>query len=376
MSINFTELPTMGEALDCVASLGHKITLYMQAEPGIGKSSMMIEFAKRMGDAWRRPGDERLAKCAGDKYNYIYVDCPNMDVPDVGMAIPNHDTKSLALYHNDLFMMRDPRPKVIMLDELAKTPKILQPIFTRLTLNRTLGNDPLPELNGVKSVVFATSNNSSDKVGDALASHTINRICITQVKKPNASQWNLWAGENGISRVTRAWVAMNPRCLASYLDGGQEANPYIFSPTKPVQPFVSPRSLELADNVIKERDALSQTMLIAGLCGLLGTAAGQELHTFLDLERQVLTTAEVIADPKGVDMPKDIAATFMMMFNAIDELVTQDELSAFMTFVERIKSNEVQSIFFDMLTKTRRTIQLARGNIKVQEWVKKNHGII
>ncbi len=72
-------------------------------------------------------------------------------------------------------------------------------------------------------------------------------------------------------------------------------------------------------------------------------------------------------------MPTDISAQLMIMFQAVDTLATQDELTSFMEFVERIQSSEVQAVFFTMMMRNTKTIKLARNNMQIAEWAKNNH---
>jgi hypothetical protein len=67
-------------------------------------------------------------------------------------------------------------------------------------------------------------------------------------------------------------------------------------------------------------------------------------------------------------MPEKPAALFLTMFNAVDTIETQDDLSAFMTFVKRIRSEEVQECFFTMAFQSKRTAKLARTNNDLREW--------
>ena len=75
----------------------------------------------------------------------------------------------------------------------------------------------------------------------------------------------------------------------------------------------------------------------------------------------------------GVTMPEDIAALCMMMFNAVDDITTQDELSAFMKFVKRMNQSEMQSIFFTMMMGNKRTTKLAANNDDIKAWTKDNY---
>ena len=109
------------------------------------------------------------------------------------------------------------------------------------------------------------------------------------------------------------------------------------------------------------------------MIGTIGLAAAKALSVFLDVKSQVVPTAVVVADPTGVKVPEDIAALCMMMFNAVDDLQTQDELSAFMKFIKRMNQSEMQSIFFTMLMGNGRTVKLAHNNEDVKAWTKDNY---
>lgn len=351
-TINFNTPVELKDVPGLIATIGHHRTVMLRGEPGIGKSTVLKLLQKEFGDA----------------YDYIYVDCPVMDVSDIVMRIPDHNTKTLQSYVSELFKLGSSKPKMIMLDEVTKANKLLQVIFTRLMLERTVGDTSLP----AGSIVFATGNNVSDGVGDTLSAHVINRLCIVNVRKPDAARWNLWATDNGISRIVRSWVAMNPSCLASYLDGGQEENPYIFNPTRPVTSFVTPRSLVGADEVVKNRDKLGTYVTQAALAGLCGAAFADNFAAFMSMEKELVSVKDIIANPDTVSLPEKPAVLFMTMFNAVDTIETQDDLSAFMQFVNRIKSEEVQECFFTMAYQSKRTTKLARTNNTLREWGIKN----
>jgi len=352
--VNFTQRVSINEVRDLIKTIGEDVTVIVQSEPGVGKSSLL----------------GMLEKDLGDKYDYIYVDCPAKDVPDVGMTVPDRDTKSLEYYVGALFKLDSPKPKIIMLDEFAKVPKMLQVIFTRLMLEKYVGDRKLP----YGSIVFGTSNNSGDGVGDNMLAHAGNRVCIVEMRKPTAEEWCLWAAENGISRIMRSWVTQYSRCMKSYRDGDQEDNPYIFHPSKPALSFLSGRSAAKADAIIRKREFLSENAVTTALAGTVGIAAAKDMEVYLAMDSKLPSVKDdIIKDPEGIAVPEEIAAQLMIMFEAIDVLETQDDLSKFMVFVNRIKSSEMQSIFFTMLMRTQRTIRIARNNTQVSKWASDNH---
>jgi hypothetical protein len=364
-AISFDTAVSIDELRVAIPSFGPTITMIIKGEPGIGKSTLLPMLAEDNGDQWRRPGDV----FPDDKYNYIYVDCPVKDPSDLGMSIPVHTSKQLEFYASGLFMLDDPRPKYIMLDEMMKAPKMAQIMYTRLALERMAGDRPLPK----GSVVFGTSNNETDGVGDSMLAHAGNRVMLVRMAKPSALKWLTWASEKKINRIVRTWVAMNSRCMASYLDGGQEDNPYIFNPTNSAMSFVSPRSLTNGAHVVMEQvNKMPQNMTKAALAGSIGQSAAESMMALSSMEKEIIPTKDVIADPAGVDMPEKPAALFMMMFNAIDDLITQDDLSQFMVFINRVPSTECTTLFYSMLCQNKRTVRLAKNNAQVKEWSKNN----
>ena len=344
---------TINELVRLIPTIGEKLTPIIQSEPGCGKTSLLSMLEDNMGD----------------KYDYIYVDCPVKDMQDIAMTIPNHDTRTLETYVGSLFKLDSPKPKVILLDEFMKAPKLLQVIFTRLMLERFVGDTPLPQ----GSIMFGTSNNQSDGVGDTMLAHASNRVCLLQMQKPKVEDWLVWASENAISPLIRAWVHMFPRALNSYLDDNQKDNPYIFQPSKPQLSFVTPRSLAKASVIVENRDILGETPTMSALSGTIGYSASADMSAFLSLEKSLPDINEILQQPENVKVPDEISAQLMVMFQALDKLRTQDQLTNFMKFIKRIKSSEIQAIFFTMLVRNKETRTLARGNAEIAKWATENY---
>jgi len=351
--INFNATVTINELRKSIPLIGSSLTPIILSEPGCGKTSLLSMIEEDLGDG----------------YDYIYVDCPVKDMSDIGMTIPNHSSKTLEYYVSSLFKLNSPKPKVILLDEFMKSPKLLQVIFTRLMLERMVGDEPLPR----GSIVFGTSNNSSDGVGDTMLAHAGNRVCIMEMAKPSVNEWLEWASANGISRVVRAFVSLFPRTLASYRDGNQDDNPYVFNPKKTQLSFCSPRSLAKCDVIVKNRDILGENSTMCALGGTIGLAGAGDMSAFLSLEKTLVDVKDIVKDPEGIKVPNEISAQLMIMFQAVDVLETQDELTKFMKFVNKIPSSEVQAVFFTMMMRNTKSIKLARNNMQIAEWAKNNH---
>lgn len=352
-TINFDDNRlSINDLRNLIPLVGKDITVVIQSEPGCGKSSLL----------------KMLEDDLGDGYDYIYVDCPVKDMSDIAMTIPNHADKSLQSYVGSVFKMNSPKPKVVMLDEFPKSPKLLQILWTRLMLERCVGDTPLPE----GSIVFATGNNEGDGVGDSMLAHAGNRVMKVEMRKPNTETWLPWAAENGISAITRAWVATNERALASYRDGGQEDNELIFHPNRKGQ-CVSPRSLAKNDINVRLANKLGPKVVKAAMAGTVGPAAAASIATFIALNNELVSIKTVLSDPLGTPVPTKPVALFIMMFNAVDVIETQDDLTKFIQFLSRAGSDEIMSTFYTSILSNKRTVRIAKNNSSVTEWMKKNY---
>jgi hypothetical protein len=196
------------------------------------------------------------------------------------------------------------------------------------------------------------------------------------MEKPNVEDWLVWATENGVSPLIRAFVHTFPRVLASYRDSGQEDNPYIFNPKKPVLSFVSPRSLEKASVIVDNRDKLGDNATMVALSGTIGASASADMSAFLRLEKELPTFTEILEKPETTNMPDSISAQLMLMFQAVDKIKQQSDLTAFMKYIGRIKSSEIQAIFFTMMMRNTKSVKIARGNKEIADWAVENFNIM
>jgi energy-coupling factor transporter ATP-binding protein EcfA2 len=356
---NATVMSTLkiNECVKLISAIGATNAFVIEGEPGTGKSTIL----------------KMLEDIHGPAYNYVYLDCPTVGEGSLVMDVPDRDTKKLETYLSSRLKIDAGKPVIIMLDEYLKVAKLLKVLFTRLLLEKVIGDTKLPE----GSIIFATSNNSTDGVNDTIEAHVGNRVGRIKMAKPTHKEWNLWATENGISALTRSWVAINTRCMRSYLEADQEDNPFIFNPRRAGSvSFVSPRSLAKADNIIKAKSVIGEQVAKAALMGTLGQAAGESMGMFLQMEQDVIPIQTILKDPKNTRIPDDAGPLLMTLFNAADVLETQDEVSSFMGWVDRIQSIELQGVFFTMFVQGKRTTRMAMRNDKIRAWAEQNFDLL
>jgi hypothetical protein len=161
--------------------------------------------------------------------------------------------------------------------------------------------------------------------------------------------------------------------LASYLDEGQEDNPYIFNPSKQQLSFVTPRSLDKCSVIVDNRDKLGDNATMCALSGTIGQSASADMNAFLRLEKDLPVFSDIIDNPMTAKIPEQISAQLMLMFQAVDKIDTSATLSSFMKYLKRMESSEMQAVFFTMAVRNSKTVKIARTNAEIAEWAKNNH---
>jgi hypothetical protein len=355
--VNFGEQLTLKQAAQVIAAIGTTNRVFLEGEPGIGKSSLMGE----------------IERVLGDEYHYCYFDCANKDLGDITMPAPNHELKVTEYFPNAVLGLQTGKKLVIMLDEFTKAfPAVQNMLHPMLEAhNPRLGDDPLPE----GSIIFLTGNLQSDGVGDSIKGHSLNRITRIKVAKPTSDEWLRWGVQNDIEPSVLAWVRQFPHCLASYTDeDGAKDNPYIYNPrASQLQPYVSPRSLALASNVVAKRDILDTTSVIAALTGTIGAAAAKDMEAYLAYHDDIPSRDDILDNPKTAKIPESAGATAVLTFKLLS-MVESDTMDTLFTYVQRLEA-EWQAVFAINLAEGKNH-RIAFKSRAFEEWVTANQDII
>lgn len=354
-TIDFGRAVTLAQAAALITAVPQN-RFFLQGEPGIGKSSLLEAIGKKL------PG-----------HQIGYIDCGNMDLGDTAMPVIDHERHVTSYYPNSRFGLHTGKPVIIMLDEFTKAPAPVQNMLHPLleVANPRLGDVPLPE----GSIVFLTGNLSTDGVGDSLKAHTRNRIGVLNIRKPDADEWLQWAiGSERIDPIVMAWVKQYPHALASYQDGDQKENPYIYNPKVVQRAYVSPRSLEKASHILRVRSQLDHESLIAGLTGHIGEAASRDMMAFVSYQDQLPAWEAIIKDPKTAKVPESPGACAVLVFGAITK-VTKDTMEPFMKYMERFEM-EWQAAFAINISKSESKMAIAFGSKSFADWVQRNEDLL
>lgn len=344
MMLNFNEI------FDALEADGRNVTMLLEGEPGVGKSTIGAKLAEKLG------------------YHFAYLDIANMSLGDLMYPVPNREAKCIELYPNEALKLHLGGPVVIMLDEWTKGTKEVKNMTLPLALERRLGSVKLhPD-----SIVFATGNMSRDGVGDSIQAHQRNRFVPVYMRKPTAEEWiNNYAVYHDVDPTVIAFVDQFPQVMQSYLDDPNNENGYIFNPKKQQQSYASPRSLKFASDLIKTRESKTTEALHAQLVGAVGAVAAADMINFVRMNEELPPLSSIIADPTGTKLPEKPVNRLLLMFNLLMRS-EKTNIEPILTYMQRM-NNEIQAVFLHKLMSTTTKAAWAVNVFSVTEAVQKLH---
>ena len=337
------------ELTNFIKVVGKDVTVIIQGEPGIGKSALLPMVAQHFPEHEVRYFDAALPPDSGD-----------IQIPDV-----DKKGKKFSFIPNELFM--SDKPIIIMLDELGKASRQVQNALLPLLLEKRVGSYKLhPD-----SIVFGTTNLTTDGVGDNIQAHSKNRGCWVTMRKPTGDEWvQNFATDNDIDPAIQKWVSENPHCMASYTDPAQADNPYIFNPKKMQAAFVTPRSLEKASHISKQRMHLAPDTFIAGLAGTLGESAARDLQAYMTLADGLPLWANIIKEPLTTEVPTNVISQSILAIGAATRL-DKTCVNPWLIYMDRL-AKEVQALFVTQVMGSSKSVLLV-SNKNFTAWVLKNN---
>lgn len=351
-ALNFGQSVSLSEFATAIGTVGKDVTVIGQGEPGIGKSSML-----------------KVLKAKYPEHEMAYIDCTLLDLGDFALPYTEvADTMKVTKFApNARFKMHMNKPVIVMLDEIGKAMKAVKNVLLTLMLEHRIGDHYLPK----GSIVFGTTNLLSDGVGDMLEAHARNRVCLVTVRKPDADEWIDWAIANSVAPEVIAWVKQFPHALASYTDASQKDNAYIFNPTRAgMGAVVTPRSLEKASHIAKQRATLGDALTISLLSGTIGESGSRDMQAFFTVVDKLPTWDALVATPETAKLPTDTVAKCILVFSAIAR-VEKDTLAAWMKYVQRMDM-EWQALFATSVMKSQAKQQFCVMNKEFKDWALKN----
>lgn len=341
----------LDQIADLIKATGHKRTVLVQGHMGTGKTSLLKTLASMMPT--HRP---------------VYFDCTTKDLGDLMLPrIAEVDGTSpyVSYAPNEELGVHYNEPVIVMLDEYGKANPAVKQGLTAFMLERQLGTNKLhPD-----SIVFCTTNLGAEGVGDLLVAHQRNRITVVTARKPSNMDFIEWGINNGIDHSLLGWTKDNPQLFHSFDDyKNPDENPYIFHPRAAGRAaFVTPRSLEAASDILKERGNMDDQTVTAALIGTIGDRGAMDLMAFVKLADQLPSLESIKKSPETAKVPDSAAAVCMVVYRTLATL-ERDWIDAWMDYMGRL-DREAQGMFANGVRAPKYSRQaLVMTNKRFTEW--------
>jgi hypothetical protein len=349
MEVNLRTEMTLKEAEEFILSVGNEVATHLVGQPGVGKTAMYERIVEKTG------------------YRGIYIDTPNTELGDIGIPMPNHETRTTALYPNEAWGFHHGDPCVIFIDEFTKpSSPAVQNMLHPLLAERRIGGFKLHK----DSIVITAGNNTTDGVGDLLKDHSISRLTICPIANPTAEEWLEWAALNNVAPEVMAWVKAYPHCLASYKDPAQADNPYNFNPKNPKRSYFCPRTGHRASNIIKKRSLMTRNALVTALSGTIGDAAARDMTAYVEVADTLPLWEDVITNPQTAIVPTSPAALCIMAYGAVQR-VDRSNIGKWFEYLKRTPK-ELQSVFCLTAGKHPEKKQIMMTSGSFVNWMREN----
>ena len=350
------------QVLNLIATIGHKRTVIVEGENGIGKTALFHQL-KRMPQFADHIAVDPI-DCTQLSDGSVWM--PDLDRENgVSRELPN---ERFGVSKTNQRGINGGKPIIVFLDELAKSPQFIKNVLAPIVYEQRVGNYHFVE----GSVVFAATNLSIEGLGDSIQAHLRNRLVFVKMRKPTADEWVKWATDNGINPMVIAFVSNEPRVMQSFIDyekGGMfegkdlsKDNGFIFNPKSMQLAYATPRSLVAASDILNEGlGVLDDDTLEAALVGTVGATTAQALSSFIRFGREICDYARVIKSPDTAPLSDNPTAQLIQVFQFVTRVADRTEAEAIVKYVWRMRA-EMQSIFCNTVATSQRVALFATIN--------------
>ena len=342
------------EVCNTIMSMPWNTTL-VQGHMGIGKSTLLEMLGKKTG------------------YPTFYVDCTTLDIGDIMIPKINHlegvDFVSYAI--NEAFGLHKNEPIVVMLDEIGKSNPSVKKGLTRFKLERQIGNYKLHP----KSLLFGTTNLSTEGVGDMFEAHQCDRLNMIEMRKPTSEEWLSYAINEDADFNILGFAKEFPQIFDDFRDvKNPDDNPYIYHPQAVGrEKFVTPRGLMKASHLLKARDKMTDNSLMSNLIGTLGQRASMDLMSFVKLAEKMPKREDILKDPSTAKIPESASAICMVVFSALASM-DREYINPWMDYLNRFEDKDAKALLANGFRDGKYNKQsLVMTNKKFTEWSRDNN---
>ena len=350
------------QVLNLIATVGHKRTVIVEGENGIGKTALFHQL-KRMPQFANHIAVDPI-DCTQLSDGSVWM--PDLDRENgVSRELPN---ERFGVSKFNQRGINGAKPIMVFLDELAKSPQFIKNVLAPIVYEQRVGNYHFVE----GSVVVAATNLAIEGLGDSIQAHLRNRLVFVKMRKPTSDEWVKWATDNGVNPMVIAFVSNEPRVMQSFMDyekGGMfegkdlsKDNGFIFNPKSMQLAYATPRSLVAASDILDAGlGVLDDDTLEAALVGTVGATTAQALSSFIRFGREICEYSRVIKSPDTAPLSDNPTAQLIQVFQFVTRVADRTEAEAIVKYVWRMRA-EMQSIFCNTVATSQRVAMFATIN--------------
>lgn len=293
-----------------IAAMKAKIVAIFKGSPGCGKSQVIYQIAEQFN---LKVIDLRLAQCdptdlagfptiVGNKADYM----PMMHFPIEGDPLPKRpDGGNYAGW-------------LLFLDEITSAVAAIQAAAYKLILDRMVGSHHLHK----NVAIVCAGNLETDgaivhEMSTALQSRMLHLELVVDHK-----EWLDWAQDHGIHHFITDYIKFKPGQL------------HVFTPDHTDSTYACPRTWEFSSRILEVAPVGSPDVLPL-LAGTLSEGVAREFLVFCKIYESLPKTAQIMADPDGITVPKEPSVLFALT-GSIAQNLTSDNASSLMQFVMRL----------------------------------------
>lgn len=255
--MNLTQKVTYKELFEVLLNVSIVRPVFIWGAPGIGKSSIVQEFADEMG-----------------------LECVSL----LGSQLAPEDVIGVPQIKDGYSVFCPPRmiaknePYCLFLDELNACSQEVQKAFYSLILEKRVGEYHLPE----GSIVIGAGNRSQDNaITKTMSSALINRMFHVELAA-NAKEWLAWAGTHEIHPFIIEYISIRPDHLWSQAPKTEEV-------------FSTPRSWHMLSDALYSYGAGISDMQLAVLAnGCLSPHHAGQFRAFIKQVRNRYALSAII----------------------------------------------------------------------------------
>ena len=285
--MNLTVSVDQKQLMNILLNIGMVRPVFIWGAPGIGKSSIVEQFADELGLPCVSLLGSQLA-------------------PEDIIGVPQI-VEGKSVFCPPRSIARE-EPYVLFLDELNACSHEVQKAFYSLILERRIGEYHLPD----GSIVVGAGNRSQDNaITKPVSSALLNRMFHVELTA-NSRIWLEWAAQNGIHPWVYDYICTRPDQLWS-------------RPPKTEEPFSTPRSWHmLSDAIISYGDGITEKELSVLANGCLTASHATQFAAYVRQVRSQYSIKKLFSgEQRWPDKPEDRDVLYFLAQSFRSQLVKE-----------------------------------------------------